>query len=596
MRQRPNSIALMVIFAIVFALPMPAQQKPFTQDQVQGMVSSGLGDDSGAKLIEQRGVDFAPSEEFLQRLKTAGANETFLAAVRTAKPPAPAGGAGKKPLNQVQVFALLTGQVPSHRVAMLVQERGIDFQPTVDYLQEIRLAGGDEELIALLRNAPTRHPAPTVPPAANAAATLTPPTPATATGVLDMEGLLGATPEGKSALAQKDQTRIDEIDQKLIRFVTDFAQRNNYAYILDSKKTPVYYLSPRLDLTEKLEAAFVSGSAAPSAEAPASQPAGASEPQVVAVIDFDRAVSSTLDGKSALAALQKKYQPRQQEFQRTQQEIQALQNQLQKQVATTLSKNESSLSREVKDKQDQLNRDIEDAQHSFQRDGDELMKRIGGGITLVVEESARQNGYALVMDEVKIPFYYVEKDLDITQDTVKRYDAKGRAETPNASPRSLPARRVAFININEAIAGTIDGKNALADLQKKYQPLQQELQRLQQEKQAIQDQLQKQQPTLSDQEQSRLLRELETKQKQFTRAWEDAQADFNRDRDEVINRIGTKMLQLIAEYAGQNNFGLVLDDVQVPVYYASKDIEMTDAIIKRYDAATPAASSPAPGR
>jgi len=28
----------------------------------------------------------------------------------------------------VQVFALLAGQVPSHRVTMLVQERGIDFE------------------------------------------------------------------------------------------------------------------------------------------------------------------------------------------------------------------------------------------------------------------------------------------------------------------------------------------------------------------------------------------------------------------------------------------------------------------------------------
>jgi hypothetical protein len=36
--------------------------------------------------------------------------------------------AQQKPLtqDQVQVFALLVGQVPSHRVTMLVQERGID--------------------------------------------------------------------------------------------------------------------------------------------------------------------------------------------------------------------------------------------------------------------------------------------------------------------------------------------------------------------------------------------------------------------------------------------------------------------------------------
>ena len=35
--------------------------------------------------------------------------------------------------SQVQVFALLVGQVPSHPVAMLVKERGIDFDVEDDY-------------------------------------------------------------------------------------------------------------------------------------------------------------------------------------------------------------------------------------------------------------------------------------------------------------------------------------------------------------------------------------------------------------------------------------------------------------------------------
>jgi hypothetical protein len=121
------------------ALPPRAQQKPFTQEQVSNMVRDGFGDESGAKLIELRGIDFAPSEDFYQTLKAAGASEAFLKALRAAKPPEPA--SAKKPLNQVQVFALLVGQVSSHRVAMLVQERGIDFEPTDDYLQEVRLAG-----------------------------------------------------------------------------------------------------------------------------------------------------------------------------------------------------------------------------------------------------------------------------------------------------------------------------------------------------------------------------------------------------------------------------------------------------------------------
>ena len=81
------------------------------------MVRDGFGDESGAKLIEQRGIDFAPSEDFIQTLKAAGASEAFLNALRAAKPPEPA--SAKKPLNQVQVFALLVSakSCADHRVA-----------------------------------------------------------------------------------------------------------------------------------------------------------------------------------------------------------------------------------------------------------------------------------------------------------------------------------------------------------------------------------------------------------------------------------------------------------------------------------------------
>jgi hypothetical protein len=73
------------------ALPPRAQQKPFTQEQVSNMVRAGLGDETGAKAIEQRGIDFTPAEDFLQTLKAAGASEAFLKALRAARPPEPAG-------------------------------------------------------------------------------------------------------------------------------------------------------------------------------------------------------------------------------------------------------------------------------------------------------------------------------------------------------------------------------------------------------------------------------------------------------------------------------------------------------------------------
>jgi outer membrane protein len=153
---------------------------------------------------------------------------------------------------------------------------------------------------------------------------------------------------------------------------------------------------------------------------------------------------------------------------------------------------------------------------------------------------------------------------------------------------SATAGKVGVIRIQEAILSTAEGKKAMADLQKKYQPRQQEVQKLQDDARAISDQLQKQAATLSDDEQRRLNRELEEKQRILKRDTEDAQADFGTDRDEMFRRIGQKMVSVIQDYAQKNGFSLVLGSDQIPIYYQASEVDLTDQIVKLYDAANPA--------
>ena len=61
--------------------------------------------------------------------------------------------AEKKPLDQIQVLALLAGGVPSQRVAMLVNERGISFEPTEDYLTTLKNVGAEDVLLRAVRAA-----------------------------------------------------------------------------------------------------------------------------------------------------------------------------------------------------------------------------------------------------------------------------------------------------------------------------------------------------------------------------------------------------------------------------------------------------------
>ncbi len=167
----------------------------------------------------------------------------------------------------------------------------------------------------------------------------------------------------------------------------------------------------------------------------------------VGVINIQAAIAVTAEGKKVIADLQKKYAPRQQELQRLQQEIQAIQDQLTKQSATLSDEEQGRLNREAEDKQKQLKRSTEDAQTDFNQDRDEAVGRIGKKMVQVIHDYASQNGFTLVLDGAQIPIYYAAKDLDITGEIIKRYDAANpvadagapaKPATPSAAPASAP--------------------------------------------------------------------------------------------------------------------------------------------------------------
>ncbi len=152
-------------------------------------------------------------------------------------------------------------------------------------------------------------------------------------------------------------------------------------------------------------------------------------------------------------------------------------------------------------------------------------------------------------------------------------------------------QKVAIIDIQTAIAGSKDGQAAIRELQNKFAPKRVELENQQREISDLQNQLRNQEKTLSDEARTRLLRTLDDKTRRLNRDNEDATAEFQQAQQDVINGIGRKMLGVISEHAQKNELGLVLDasSPQTPILYANATIDITQAIIEQYDAATAAA-------
>lgn len=169
--------------------------------------------------------------------------------------------------------------------------------------------------------------------------------------------------------------------------------------------------------------------------------------------------------------------------------------------------------------------------------------------------------------------------------------AKGTGDVPE---------RIAVLNIQQAIGETNEGREAMAVLQKKYQPRQQDLQQQEKEINDLQDKLQAQGNMLNNQERYDLNQELDRKQRHLKEAQDDAQADYQDDTQAAVRQIGQKMVKLISQYAPEHHFALVIGDQQIPVYYVSKAVDITADIVALYNRTYPlrpaaaAASSPAP--
>lgn len=155
--------------------------------------------------------------------------------------------------------------------------------------------------------------------------------------------------------------------------------------------------------------------------------------------------------------------------------------------------------------------------------------------------------------------------------------------------------KIAIINIQVAIAQSVDGQEAAKGLQTRFAPKRAELEKQQKEINDLQTQLRNQEKTLSDEARTRLLRTVDDKTRIFNRTNEDATAEFQQAEQDAINEIGRKMMAVISDHAQKNGFSVVLDvsSPQTPVLYAETEIDITPKIVELYNqaAAKPAASS-----
>ena len=147
---------------------------------------------------------------------------------------------------------------------------------------------------------------------------------------------------------------------------------------------------------------------------------------------------------------------------------------------------------------------------------------------------------------------------------------------------SAAPAKVGVINVQVAITSTAEGKQAAAELQSKFAPRQTELETMRKDMDDLQTRLRTGQTTLSDDEKARLARQGDQLNRSYQRKQQEAQDDFNDEQQDVVNRIGRKMVAILDKYSKENGYAVILDTSaqQTPVVFAANQIDVTQDIIR----------------
>jgi outer membrane protein len=161
------------------------------------------------------------------------------------------------------------------------------------------------------------------------------------------------------------------------------------------------------------------------------------------------------------------------------------------------------------------------------------------------------------------------------------------ASTPSTSTAVPPGgAKVGIIEVQQVIAATNEGTRDLEALQKKFDPKRTELQNLNTEIEQLQKQLQTQGDKMNEDARNNLVKSIEAKKKTLQRSGEDAQADYQQQVNEVLNRLMQKMGPVIDKYAKDNGFSLIIDssNPQTGLIWAAPSVDISKAIVDLYNA------------
>jgi outer membrane protein len=144
--------------------------------------------------------------------------------------------------------------------------------------------------------------------------------------------------------------------------------------------------------------------------------------------------------------------------------------------------------------------------------------------------------------------------------------------------------KVAYVDIQRAVNECNAGKEAKKVITKEVEKFQRLIADKQRELQTTKESLEKQAPMLTSDARATREKDYQNKLREFQRWGEDTQNEINQKRTEMERNISMGFQKVIQKVGADEGYTLILEKNENIVLYVSKALDITDRVIKAYDA------------
>ena len=144
--------------------------------------------------------------------------------------------------------------------------------------------------------------------------------------------------------------------------------------------------------------------------------------------------------------------------------------------------------------------------------------------------------------------------------------------------------RVAYVDIQKAVNDCSAGKEAKKAITKDLEKIQQIGAEKQKELQTMKDSFEKQTLMLTPEARAHKEKEYQTKVRDFQRWADDTKNEMDQKRMEMERTISVGLIKVIQKVGAEEGYTFILEKNESIVLYASKAMDITDRVIKAFDA------------